>query len=135
MRFFTYLLGGLLLGIILALVVTAFASETIQTCTEADGTVFYTNKTKQGCAVVALPKLSIAPTRQDYLPHSTTPDVSITNSQTLSVNDKICALYEEWMTLATRTYGGFAHNTVEDTQRRLVLVQLFGGGYAPNSCH
>jgi hypothetical protein len=134
MRFFTYLLGGLLLGLILALVVTTFASETIQVCTATDGSITYTNKNQRGCSAVTLPELSVIPTRNiPVVPLS--PQVSVTEEKAPSVNDGICALYEEWMTLASRTLGGFAHNTIQDTQRRLVLVQLFGGGFAPNSCH
>lgn len=134
MRIFTYALGGLLLGVLLTLIVNSvFAADTIRACTGTDGTVTFTNRDKQACPVVMLPKLSVTPTRS-YLTLAQPADVSINNTETENVNDQMCTLYKEWMTLTSRTLGGFAHNTVADTQRRLVLVQLFGGGFAPTSC-
>lgn len=133
MRIFTYLLGGLLLGVILALVVTAFAQGTIRLCKFVDGNNVYTNKAEESCPAVVLPELTIAPTR-DYLMVTPTPVVPHKEAKVDVVNAQMCALYEEWMNLTSRTLGGFAHNTVADTQRRLVLVQLFGGGFTPTSC-
>jgi hypothetical protein len=135
MRIFTYALGGFLLGVLLALVIsTVFAADTIRACTGTDGTVTFTNVGEPTCPVVALPGLTVAPTRS-YLTLARPADVSINNTETETVNDQMCTLYKEWMVLTSRTLGGFAHNTVADTQRRLVLVQLFGGGFAPTSCH
>jgi hypothetical protein len=134
MRIFTYALGGLLLGVLLAPVVsTVFAADTIRACTGTDGTVTFTNRDKPTCPVVALPGLTVAPTRS-YLTLAQPADVSIKNTETETVNDQMCTLYKEWMALTSRTLGGFDHNTVLDTQRRMVLVQLFGGGFAPTSC-
>jgi hypothetical protein len=126
------LLGFFVVGI-LALAWNAFAADTFQACTEKDGTVTYTNKTDRKCTPVSLPKVTVAPTRT-YLPPVVADAVITPPGVSSTVNDKMCDLYEEWMELSARTLGGFNRNTVKDTQRRLVLVQLFGGGFAPTSC-
>lgn len=135
MKYLSYFFGGLLLGILFAFVVTAFGTETIQVCQEPDGTVTYTNKNFHSlCAKVELPEISVAPTRKNYLPAPKVEVPPVTPPSASFVNDKMCELYEEWMELSGRTMGGFNRNSVKDTQRRLVLVQLFGGGFAPSSC-
>jgi hypothetical protein len=122
----------------------AFADDTIRECVQKDGSVLYTNKAKLGCTDLILPKVSIAPTRTDYLKPLNTPTPDYVVAATAaedqggrhddSVNLPFCDLYSEWLQLSKKTLGGFVNNSVPDTQRRMFLTQIFGSGFPPYNC-
>ena len=136
------------LNIILAAILTvltimvfyAYAESPIQSCTLVDGGAIYTNKDVKGCTPVKLPELSIVPSYDQHpsqtLEHNGVSSLPMTidPEHNITINDSLCSLYDEWMILTQRTLGGFTNNSVADTQRRLLLVQLFGAGVMPMNC-
>jgi hypothetical protein len=122
----------------------AFAGDTVQACTLADGSTLYTNKPVQGCTVLKMPELSTVPDRHAILipgvplleSHtSTTPTVSRFAAGTPGVVlTETCALWHEYVKLTERTAGGFENNTIEDAKRRYVITRMFGAGFSPYGC-
>lgn len=118
----------------------AHAGDIIQSCTQADGSVVYTNKDVKGCSVVRLPELSVVPTRpatlfverlvQDPIYAPTTEQ----GNRVITASPMVCELYQDWLQLQARTSGGFHNNTVDDTQKRLMYTTIFGSGYPPTGC-
>jgi len=138
----TYTLLALLAALFIFLIVSSSqGAENSQgaemlRCTQADGTTLYTNKDVQGCEAVRLPELSIVPSvyeKVEVLENA--PDMTPSNQpQNLSIHARTCLLYGEWLDVQEKTLGGFNHNTVYDTQRRMLLTQIFGSGFMPVGC-
>lgn len=115
----------------------ALASDTMQTCTLADGSVLYTNKDVKGCTILKLPALSVVPDR-DY--HgSITPKITIVpalNSvhPNSIINDRLCSLYNEWMIINEKTQGGMIFAGVDQKIRYNSLWRTFSSGFIAVDC-
>lgn len=115
-------------------------SDTTWKCTQADGSLLYTNKEKTGCEAMALKPLSVVPDLENM---PTTPRTSTThesqyevpyyqertsgmggrqvpdwardwyasNTSSGSVLAEVCTLYMEWMQLVQKTRGGMFFGT------------------------
>lgn len=110
-------------------------SDTIWSCTQADGSLIYTNKEKPGCQAMALKPLSVVPDLENMptAPRTATtselqyevpsyqertsgtggrqvPDWArdwyASNTSSGSAQAEVCSLYVEWMQLVQRTRGG-----------------------------
>jgi hypothetical protein len=117
----------------------AFAGDTMLACTQADGSVLYTNKDVKGCKTIVGPELSIVPSysvHPSVVPHllPEVPKHFMFPSLDSEVVNKTCALYEEWVLINERTKGGFEYNDVDDTKKRLYLTKIFGSGFSPSMC-
>lgn len=137
------LILGIMLTILFIMVAYAYADAPIQACTQADGSILYTNKNVKGCTVLKTPELSIVPSYDTHPGIERTPEQvrgvseSPTYQKSKPVNEvvtKTCALYKEWIMINERTKGGFEYNDVEDTKHRLYLTKIFGSGFSPSMC-
>jgi hypothetical protein len=129
--------------VLTAAVTIACAGETMLACTQADGTVLYTNKDVKGCKVIVGPELSVVPSYHTLnggsLEHTRAfvPEVPFAKQTTTVESEvvaKTCALYKEWVLINERTKGGFEYNDVDDTKKRLYLTKIFGSGFSPTMC-
>jgi hypothetical protein len=141
--FYVILTVALLVGI----ATYAYPADTIKACTQADGTILYTNDAKATCPIITLPKIGIVhphnygsvpvtpeitrdvPPLHDPALHGTEFKLADSNETT-----SVCKLYHQWIALQLRTHGGFEHNHVEDTQQRFGYTTIFGSGYPPAGC-
>jgi hypothetical protein len=135
-----------IVSMLLTMVVTyAFAVDTMLACTQADGTVVYTNKDVKGCTEVKMPELSVVPDRHATMfpvvppfheaSPATVPTVSRFSAGTPGVVlTETCALWHEYVKLTERTSGGFENNTIDDIKRRYVITRMFGSGFSPYGC-
>lgn len=136
MRIFLNVMIFLTAMLITMAVTFAFAGDTMLACTQADGTVLYTNKDVKGCTIVVGPELSVVPSYPQTHNNEQTKNYNLPEIPTLNIRepnplrDKICPLYEEWIDLNLSTRGGMY---VFDT-RYNVLNRLFGGGFMPLGC-
>jgi len=124
----------------------AYASDIMLACTQADGSVLYTNKDVKGCAALKMPELSTVPVYPSTQHNNRTlehdkvlalPEIPMLKVEPLpipSVVSDTCALYHEWVRINERTLGGFENNSVDDTKRRLFLTKIFGSGFSPGMC-
>jgi hypothetical protein len=135
----------LVIGVLLGILFYGLAfSETIQSCTQADGTVVYTNKDIKGCQALRLPELSIVPDRHAVMipqvPALMVETPMVAQTQAIksplpgSVLAETCLLYRDWIRINERTMGGFEYNSVDDTKKRLMLTKIFGSGFSPYGC-
>ncbi len=119
---------------------THTGSDVTWKCSQADGSVIYTNKEKAGCQVMALKPLSVVPDLENMptAPRTTTPsepryevpsyqerisgtggrqvpdwarDWYASNTSSGSGQAEVCSLYMEWMQLVQKTRGGFFYGT------------------------
>lgn len=130
--------------VLTAAVTMAFAGEPMRACTQADGTVLYTNKNVKGCTTIRLPELSTAPTRTYPTPQQpvaiapTITPAPLPPEPGTGVQERICMMYSDWIALNQRTSGGahyrdFSDNGLEGNARRLILANLFSG-FVPVGC-
>jgi hypothetical protein len=118
----------------------AQASDKIQSCVQADGTMIYTNKDIKGCTTLKAHELSVVPS-YDQIKHEDiaqslivpTPPVVLT-PEISSVLSDTCQLYHEWVKLNSTDQGGLRNNTIERQQRRVALTMIFGSGFSPSNC-
>lgn len=150
-------------------------------CPQADGTALYTNKEIAGCRPMTLKPLSVVPNMEHMPliprtiaagPHYQTPSYSDRSPggsrQNVpdwardwrarlapgdSVQEEVCGLYSEWLSLAQKTRGGFFYGTdpsyggdvtgrnqrepsysFYDNARYMALSRMFGTGFVPVGC-
>lgn len=159
----------------------AIEPTTTWECQQADGTALYTNKEKAGCRPMTLKPLSVVPNIEHMPviprtiaagPHYQTPSYSDRSpggtQQTVpdwardwraglapgdSVQEEVCLLYSEWLSLVQKTRGGFFYGTdpsyggdvtgrnqrgpsysFYDNARYMGLSRMFGTGFVPIGC-
>jgi hypothetical protein len=150
-------------------------------CPQADGIALYTNKEKAGCRPMTLKPLSVVPNIEHMPiiprtiaagPHYQTPsysDRSSGGSQQMvpdwardwrarlgpgdSMQEDVCGLYAEWLSLVQKTRGGFFYGmdpsyggditgrnqrgpsySFYDNARYIALSRIFGTGFVPVGC-
>jgi hypothetical protein len=125
--------------LIAGLVTSAYATETIRACAQADGGVVYTNKDIAGCHTVKTPELSVVPSYPKNempvleLPLPTTP-VHNPLSTGSPVNDYLCKLYNEWLSLNEETEGGHHFRDSSQKVRYTTLWRTFSTGFISVNC-
>jgi len=151
-------------------------------CLQADGNTIYTNKERAGCRTMELKPLSVVPSMEhmptipramtaaaphyDALPHQDSAwgagsrnipdwarDWHANSTSSGSVQEEVCGLYMEWLTLAQKTRGGFWFGSdpsyggdlsgrnqrgpsysFYDNARWRALSRIFGTGFVPVAC-
>ncbi|HXV68906.1 MAG TPA: hypothetical protein VD738_08280 [Nitrospira sp.] len=151
-------------------------------CQQADGHTVYTNKERAGCRAMELKPLSVVPSMEHMptIPPTMTAaaphygavpyrdsaagaggrnipdwarDWHANNTSTGSVQEEVCGLYMEWLTLAQKTRGGFWFGSdpsyggdlsglnqrgpsysFYDNARWKALSRIFGTGFVPVGC-
>lgn len=112
----------------------AFSYDIIRECPQANGSTLYTNKDIKGCSLMTMKReLSIVPSldKMPTIPQQPTP---VTATEAPKAVSDVCLLFREYTELAQTTHGGVQYDRIEDNQRFIVLLRLFGSGYVPVSC-
>lgn len=128
---------GLMLAFLLIVAANAWSAETVQACTQADGSIMYTNKDIRGCATVKLPELSTVPSL-DKMPTYQAP-VTVAKVEkpvvTSQVNDHLCRLYDDWMLVNEETQGGqIFRGGPEQKVKYNTLFRIFSTGFISVNC-
>ena len=128
---------GLMLAFLLIVAANAWSAETMQACTQPDGSTVYTNKDVKGCSTIKLPELSTVPSLNRMPVYQAPVAVVPVEKPTVNshVNDHLCSLYDEWMVINEETQGGqiFRGGPAQKIEYN-TLFRIFSTGFISVNC-